>query len=182
MTDNAALRAISRGDETALSLLIDRYAAYVGTVIYNIIGESMLREDIEESTSDVFLILWMNADKPQSNKLKEWLGAVARNKAKNKLRELHGSLPLDEDYISGSSAGVSPEITVTETEERQVVYQAVTSMKQPDREIFLRHYYGIQTIKRISMDMGMNESAIKVRLFRGREKLRKALAERGYIK
>jgi RNA polymerase sigma-70 factor (ECF subfamily) len=176
MTDKVALRAIRNGDETALSSLIDRYAAYVGTVIYNIIGESMTREDIEESTSDVFLTLWMNADKPQSNKVKEWLGAVARNKAKNKLREIRGSLPLDEDYIC--EVPESPETTVTENEERQLVYQAVKNMKQPDREIFLRHYYGIQPIKQISMDMGMSESAIKVRLSRGREKLRNSLAER----
>jgi len=176
MTDNAALRAIRNGDETALSSLIDRYTAYVGTVIYNIIGQSMTREDIEESTSDVFLTLWVNADKPQSNKLKEWLGAVARNKAKNKLRELRGSLSLEEDYIDEVSE--NPVIIITEDEERQVVYQAVKNMKQPDREIFLRHYYGIQTIKRISTDMGMSESAIKVRLSRGREKLRNSIAER----
>jgi len=180
MTDKSALRAIRSGDEAALSLLINRYAAYVGTVIYNIIGERMTREDIEESTSDVFLTLWMNADKPQSNKLKEWLGAVTRNKAKNKLRELRGSLPLDEDCISDVSE--SPEIAVTDDEERQVVYQAVKNMKQPDREIFLRHYYGIQSIKQISKDMGVTESTIKVRLSRGREKLRKSLIERGYIK
>ena len=176
MTDNAALRAIRNGDETALSSLIDRYTAYIGTVIYNIIGQSMTREDIEESTSDVFLTLWVNADKPQSNKLKEWLGAVARNKAKNKLRELRGSLSLEEDYIDEVSE--NPVIIITEDEERQVVYQAVKNMKQPDREIFLRHYYGIQTIKRISTDMGMSESAIKVRLSRGREKLRNSIAER----
>jgi RNA polymerase sigma-70 factor (ECF subfamily) len=168
------------GDETALSLLIDRYAAYVGTVIYNIIGESMSREDIEESTSDVFLTLWMNAGKPQSGKLKEWLGAVARNKAKNKLRELCDSLPLEEDYITGMSE--NPEINVTEYEERQIVYRAVMDMKQPDREIFLRHYYGIQLVTKISKDMGMSESAIKVRLSRGRAKLRKSLGEGGYLK
>ena len=140
MTDKAALRAIRSGDETALSSLIDRYGAYVGTVIKNIIGQSMSREDIEESSSDVFFMLWMNADKPQGGKLKEWLGAVARNKAKNKLRELHGTLPLDEDYIADLS--VSPEIIVTVNEERRLVYCAVSSMKKPDKEVFLRHYYG----------------------------------------
>jgi len=180
MTDKAALRAIRSGDETALSSLIDRYGAYVGTVIKNIIGESMSREDIEESTSDVFFVLWMNADKPQGGKLKEWLGAVARNKAKNKLRELHGTLPLDEDYIADLS--VSPEIIVTVDEERRLVYRAVNSMKQPDKEIFLRHYYGTQLITQISKDMGMSESAVKVRLSRGRKKLRKILYERGYLK
>jgi len=178
MTDKAALRAIRDGNETALLQLIDRYAAYVGTVIYNIIGRTMTQEDVEETTSDVFLVLWMNADKPQGNKLKAWLGAVARNKAKNKLRETCDTLPLDEDYISEES--ISPEETLTENEERQIAYNAVMGMKQPDREIFLRHYYGIQPISQISNDIGMSESAVKVRLSRGREKLRKSINEGGY--
>jgi len=177
MTDKAALRAIKNGDDTALSLLIDKYAAYVGTIIFNIVGEYMPREDIEESTSDVFLALWLNADKPRSGMLKAWLGAVARNKAKNKLRELRGSLPLDEDIIAHEST--NPEVTLSEQEERELVYEAVLGMKQPDRDIFLRHYYGIERISQIADSMGMSESAVKVRLHRGREKLKIALEKGG---
>jgi len=33
MTDRAALKAIKTGDEAALSVLIERYAAYVGAVM-----------------------------------------------------------------------------------------------------------------------------------------------------
>lgn len=179
MTDKAALRAIINGDEAALTVLIDRYAAYVGTIIFNIIGDAMSREDIEESTSDVFLALWKNADKPLGGKLKAWLGAVARNKAKNKLREIRDSLPLDEDNLTGVAA--SPETIMTEEEEREIMYRAVRSMKQQDREIFLRHYYNLQRITQISEEMDMSESAIKARLHRGREKLRKTLKERGYL-
>jgi len=173
MTDRAALKAIKTGDETALSVLIERYAPYVGAVVFNIIGESMSREDVEESTSDVFLTLWKNADKPQAGLLKSWLGAVARNKAKNKLRELRYALPLEEDIITDMSA--NPETALTEQEEREIVYSAVLGMKRPDREIFLRHYYAVERIEKIANEMSMSESAVKVRLHRGREKLRKSL-------
>ena len=180
MTDKAAIKAIRRGDETALALIIGRYAAYIGTVVFNIIGECMAQEDVEETTADVFIALWRNSEKPQDGKLKSWLGAVARNAAKNKLREFCGTLPLDEDFISGFSD--DPEHIATQREECQVLRRAIKDMKPTDREIFVRHYYGIQTVSKISESMNMTESAIKLRLSRGRDKLRKSLEEGGYIK
>jgi RNA polymerase sigma-70 factor (ECF subfamily) len=179
MTDKAALRAIRRGDEEALALIIDRYGAYVGTVIHNIIGGSMAREDVEETTSDVFIALWRNAEQPQDAKLRQWLGAVARNKAKNKLRELGEELPLEEDYIPG--ALVDPEDSATEREERRIVRCAVLGMKPTDREIFLRHYYGLQPVAQVAESMRLNISTVKLRLLRGREKLRKTLEEGGFL-
>jgi RNA polymerase sigma-70 factor (ECF subfamily) len=180
MTDRASIRAIRQNDETGLAPIIDRYAAYVGSVIFNIIGESMTREDIEEATADVFITLWRNAEKPREGKLKAWLGAVARNKAKNKLRELCEALPLEDDCIADWFE--NPEWLVSEREERQIVRRAVARLRQPDREIFLRHYYGIQPVAQISSELGLSESAVKLRLMRGREKLRKILEEGGYLK
>ena len=179
MTDRAALRAIRNGDAEAIAPVIDRYTAYLGTIIRGIIGMHMTREDIEETVSDVFLVLWNNSEKPRDGKLKEWLGAVARNKAKNKLRELTGTLPLEEDIIKESAD--SPEDDVIRNEEARLIRRAVDSMKKTDREIFLRHYYGIETVSSIAQSMGMSESAVKARLMRGREKLRAKLEKGGYL-
>ena len=63
MDEKSALRALKRGDEAALAWMINRYAAYVSTVIYNIIGSFMTVSDVEEAASDVFLTLWSNAEK-----------------------------------------------------------------------------------------------------------------------
>jgi len=51
----------------------------------------------------------------------------------------------------------------------------VLSMTQPDKEIFLRFYYYCQSISVIAEKMGMNQSTVKTRLKRGREKLRQHL-------
>jgi DNA-directed RNA polymerase specialized sigma24 family protein len=48
-------------------------------------------------------------------------------------------------------------------------------MKQPDREIFLRRYYGSQGVAAIAEETGLSEAAVKHRLIRGREKLRKTI-------
>jgi RNA polymerase sigma-70 factor (ECF subfamily) len=59
------------------------------------------------------------------------------------------------------------------------VRRAVDEMRQPDREIFLRHYYYCQTVSRISEELQINPETVKSRLSRGRDKLRKALSEGG---
>lgn len=56
-----------------------------------------------------------------------------------------------------------------------LVRGAVDSLEPVDREIFLRHYYWRQTVAQIAEDMQKNQSAVKSRLARGREKLRKIL-------
>ena len=53
-------------------------------------------------------------------------------------------------------------------------------MGEPEREIFLRHYYYGQTVAAIGLEMQMNVSTVKSRLSRGRKKLKAILLEGGY--
>ena len=64
-------------------------------------------------------------------------------------------------------------------EEAELVRKAVDSLREPDREIFLRHYYYAQTVREISMEMNLNESTIKTKLRRGRARLRTILLRWG---
>ena len=57
-------------------------------------------------------------------------------------------------------------------ERDRIVREAVFSMPQPDREIFLRFYYYCQSIPIIAEKMQLNPSTVKTRLKRGREKLK----------
>ena len=57
MNDAKALALLKKGNEEALEWFIDKYSAYVGTVVNNILHNSMTHEDVEEVTSDVFVTL-----------------------------------------------------------------------------------------------------------------------------
>ena len=61
MTEATALLRLQHGKEDALAWFIDKYTPYVCTVIRYIIGSSMTEEDVEETASDVFLVLWEQA-------------------------------------------------------------------------------------------------------------------------
>lgn len=178
MNDASALRAVKRGDEKALEWIIDRYSSYVSTIIGNILGGSMTDADIEEVASDVFLILWRNSEKVMPGKLKAFLGALARNKAKEKMRKANQNILLDDDLILISDE--NPERDFSAKEQARFIRLALLKMPYPEREIFIRHYYYYQTVEALSREMGINPSTAKTKLRRGREKLKEVLLEGGY--
>ena len=175
MTDAKALSRLRQGDEEALGWLIERYSAYVGTIVQNILRDSMSQADVEEVTSDVFFALWRSSQQAEPLYLKGYLGRIARNMALKKLRERGQELPLEEDILVLEEDG--PFQRAAQRERDAAVRRAVEALGEPDREIFLRHYYFGQTVTEIGARMGLGVSAVKSRLSRGREKLRRALTE-----
>lgn len=178
LDEKRALKALRRKDEAALAWLIERYCPYVSTIVYNIIGKAMTIADVEEVASDVFFVLWSNADKVKSDKLKAYLGGVARNKARSKLRQTGMDLPLEDDIIISSENTTEQTFFIQEQEE--IMNRALLSLQYPDREIFLRHYYYCQTTAQIAEELEMNISTVKTKLRRGRDKLKEILVEGGY--
>ena len=173
MTDAKALTQLQSGDQQALEWFIDRYGNYVGTVVNSVLQNCMSREDVEEVAADVFVTFWKSAKNLLPINLKGYLSRVARSLALRKLREKTQELPLEEDVLFIEEDSLIERIDQEQRNQR--VREAVLSMTQPDREIFLRHYYYCQSIAVIAEKMKMNPSTIKTRLKRGREKLRQYL-------
>lgn len=173
MTDSKALKLLQAGDAQALEWFIDRYSNYVGSIVKSILQNSMTQADVEEVTADVFVTLWKSAERLVPLNMKGYLSRVSRSLALRKLRERKLELPIEEDIL------VLDEDSLIEKLDREqrdgLVREAVLSMGQPDREIFLRFYYYCQSVPVISEKMQMNPSTVKTRLHRGREKLRQHL-------
>ncbi len=170
MTEEQALRQMQRGSQEALAWFIDRYGAYVSAVIRGILGTALAESDVEETASDVFFSLWNNAGKVHSGAARPWLSAVARNAARDRLRRAVPEQPLPEDAVIVDDR--TPETALTEKERTTRVQLALLSLEPSDREVFLRFYYYCQRIGDIAREMGLNESTVKSRLRRGREKLK----------
>lgn len=173
MTEAKALRELKNGSEEALAWFINAYTPYVTTIIHNIIGSSMDVSDVEEAAADVFVTLWSNAEKVHA--VKGFLGTVARNTAKNKVRQLSQDLPLEEQILVVDE--LTPETRIEKKELNAAVKRAVLKMPQPDREIFLRFYYYYESLETISEEMRLNLSTVKTKLRRGRIRLRSDLTK-----
>lgn len=177
MDEKELLRRIRKGDTDALQQIIDGYSGYVYAIVKNIIQPPLQPEDIEEVVSDVFLRLWEKAETVDADRLRSWLAAVTRNRAKDKLRALHLSLPLEEDVLDCAVEG--PEEDALRRETGRIARDAVGSLPEPDRSIFLRFYYLYQKTGDIAAALHMKPAAVRARLSRGRERLKAMLEERG---
>jgi len=93
VTEEQLVKALNRGELSALEALMDRYGPYVSSVAARILRGRA--SDAEELTADVFLAAWDNRDKLRPGQVKGYLGAIARNRAFNLLRSNRESLPLD---------------------------------------------------------------------------------------
>ena len=55
------------------------------------------------------------------------------------------------------------------------------SLGEPERSIFLRHYYLYQSTGQIAEDMGINRNTVTTKLRRGRERLKEELRKEGFF-
>ena len=170
--DYEILARLRLKEQEALEMAIHQYAGYVAAVIHKTLGALGTPQDAEELSSDAFVALWQNAEKLRDDSdLKYWLAVVARNAALKRRRKLKFEEPLEENFIADT-----PMEEPWEREERsRMVRQAVDGLEPVDKEVFLRHYFWRQTVVQSAGEMGKKPSAIKSRLARGREKLKKVL-------
>lgn len=177
VSDDELAHAVRGGDEEALGQIIDRYTAYVWTIVWNIVQDRMDEADAKAVVSDVFFTLWKSADAARN--LKGYLASIARSRAVDALRQRKQELPLEEDIIEIPVDG--PETEAIRRAEYAALTAAVDSLPEPDRTIFLRHYYLYQPASAIAKALRMNVNTVKTKLRRGREVLRRELEEGGYF-
>lgn len=178
MTEERLIARMKKRDVRALERLIDLYNGYVASIVSAVLGSQRRPEDVEELVSDVFLSVWNHAEALKPGKLRAYLGAAARNRAKSFLRKIR-EIPMDLDEIPALTEGNTPENRLLRREQSNLVREAVLQMPQPDREIFLRYYYYLQTSTQIAGAMGLTNSNVRVRLMRGRNTLKQTLCKEG---
>ncbi len=180
MTDNELTAELQKHSEVALEEIMSRYIKYASTIVYNISRGMMSPSDLEETTADVFIAVWNDADKIRMNSLKGFIAAVAKNKAKEALRRIKpkGEMLDIDDVVMADEYSLSE--SIDEKVLQKDLKDALDLFGQPDREILLRYYYYYQTAPSISEKMGLKLEAVKSKIKRGRTKLKAFLRERGY--
>ena len=167
------LLRLKRKEEHSIDEAIEVYTPYLSVVLYNMVGNRLPREDIEEIVSDVFVMLWKNAEYIDLKKgtVRSYIAAVARNFAYKRFNKKKDDTCLDELEIPDESSAVDRHLVSSE------VWDAVMRLGEPDSEIFVRYYKFNEKIKDISRATGIHISTIKTKLSRGKKKLRKILSD-----
>ena len=172
-TTPTLLQAIRQDPDTGLRWAMRDYAALVRGIARRILpGHD---RDIEECTADVFVALWRNAARLEATgtPVRAWLIVTARNTAINRYRALqrHDTLPLT-DELAATIADLPADPAGDAADELAVL---VAALEPPDREIFLRKYYLMQSSREIAAALDLRVSTVNTRLSRGRDRLADAV-------
>lgn len=178
MTERNLIRKLSAHQPEALEALMKQYAPYVGTIVRNIIGKYCSESDVEEIVADVFVAVWEHTDQLKAGKLRGYLAAIARNRAKNRIRSFHETAEPDE--IDSLCAADDVEQEIDRKLLGELLQEVLHTLPQKDRDILVRYYYCYESIEHIAENLHISPSAVKMRLSRARKKMQQELIARGY--
>ncbi len=176
--DAQLIQRVLSGDDTAFSVLVRKYQKSVHALVWRKIGDFHIAEDI---TQDTFLQAYQKLStlkKPQ--RFASWLYVIAVNYCKMWLRKKHLSTQSLENTSSTQLEKVTysgyiieeNERTTAETQ-REVVKKLLAKLQESDRTVITLYYLAEMNYEEISEFLGVSVSAIKSRLHRARQRLKK---------
>ena len=174
MEDSQLLQLLRSDPGAGCDALLRQYGGLIQGVLRRALPG--LPQDAEECAADVLVAAWRHAGAllEQQTPLRPWLIVTARNAGIDRLRQLGrlAETPLDEAL---ALPGSSPECDAACRDRDQLVQELVAAMPMPDRAIFQRKYWLLQSSKEIAAALGLEVSNINTRLYRGRKQLRARL-------
>jgi RNA polymerase sigma-70 factor (ECF subfamily) len=176
MTDERLLNRASRGDEAAFLLLYERHRDAVFRFAYRLLGAAGLAEDI---THDCFLSLLKQPGRfdPSRAALRTYLLAAARNLSSKHFRST-GSEVTVEDLTEELRLpeGAEPLRQLLDEELSGEVRKAVEDLPPLQREALILFEYEELSLAEIAEIVGADVGAVKARLHRARQRLKRVLA------
>lgn len=161
---------------------LDQLKLHYGPLIRYVINPILTDErDREEAISDILLRVWDRVDQynPKQGSFPNWLSALSRNAAIDRARRLP---PKGEELKETLPAPDSdPEQALLKRERQRALHNALSQLEPSDKALFYRKYYYRQSTAQIAAELGTTERAIEGKLYRIKQKLRKALGGEYYV-
>ncbi len=170
-------------EEEVLLLVREKYSNLCRSIAYRLLGNT---EDAEECENDAYLALWNAIPPARPQSLAAFLGRIVRNIALNRFDRRAAQKRGGEMAVLLSELG---EVAAVGTVEERFDSMRVTSLiaaflreeTEENRWLFVRRYWHGDSFSKLAGVCGHNENALKVRLFRQRERLRTYLQKEGMM-
>jgi len=174
--DELLLKKAGDGDQAAFLELYDRYREPIFRFSYRLLGSVEIAEDV---THDCFLSLIRKPEnyRPERASLKTYLYAAARNLALKHFRDQGRETGMDEVSEEPSDApSRGPLRRLLDEELATQVREAVFSLPPLQREALILFEYEGLSMSEVAEIAGTDVGAVKGRLYRAREGLRRILS------
>ena len=170
--------------ENAIAELSAKYNTICMHTASNIVGN---REDAEECVNDAYLGVW-NAVPPQKpNSLLAFLLRLVRNISINRYtyntrkKRNNPYAECVEELNFRLASGENVEAKIEAAELTRQIEAFLDGLNQTNRLLFVRRYWYADSYEDLARTTGLRENAIRTRLSRLRNELRKYLNERGTV-
>jgi len=178
IADNDLLQAVSRGDESALAALYDRYRLILFGLILRILHD---RHEAEDVLQEAFLQVWRRArDFDESRgRAFTWLVTIARSRALDRLRASgsRARTATEAEQQPRESTGDAAADAV-KSEQGEIVRQALAELPEEQRRALFMAYFEGLTQSEIAARLGDPLGTVKTRMRSGLIKLRELLRDR----
>ncbi|MCX5808079.1 MAG: sigma-70 family RNA polymerase sigma factor [Proteobacteria bacterium] len=164
---------ILKGDRQAYALLVEEYKSPIYNLAYRMTGNA---EDAEDLTQETFIrayqYLWRYDPR---KKFFTWLYTIAVNLIKNHFKK-NKKEKLSEELSASSliDNNPSPEAKLIETQE---ISTYLLRLKDDLRVLLIMKYMQELSFEEIARITGKSLSAVKMRIYRGLEKMKELLKE-----
>ncbi|MEP6715514.1 MAG: sigma-70 family RNA polymerase sigma factor [Terriglobia bacterium] len=168
-----------KGNSAAFNQMVTAYRRRILGTISRLIGRP---EDVEDVAQEVFLRLFFSLEQLRTPEVFEpWLYRLTVNACydylrKNKRRPESRMSDLSEQQVMMADAAAGSKASNEETEQRRVrdtVNGLLASISEEDRILLtLKEVEGL-SLRELEKVYGVNENALKVRLFRARQRVLK---------
>lgn len=175
-SQSALVEKLKSKDVDAYEHMVNHYTKVIYCLAYNILHESLAKEDIEECVSDVFVDAWLkiNEFNDEKGSFRTWLLILTKYKAltyKRKKKLVHFSsveaLEMKDNY------DLEEQFILKGDQEK--VIDVINSFNKLDKAIFFRRYFLNEKISDLANAFNLSRSAVDNRLLRGRKVIKEVL-------
>lgn len=170
------IKAILAGDSREFAVLVDAYKNIVFTVALRMLKN---REEAEEVAQDTFVKVYKSLRKFKGDsKLSTWIYRIAYNTCLDRLKKNNKDLSnVAIDEIEGFEIkDVDNALEqIASSERSDLIKKCINKLSPKDSALLTLFYFEEKSLKELGKILKLNESSVKVGLFRARERLAKIL-------
>jgi RNA polymerase sigma-70 factor, ECF subfamily len=169
--DVELVRAVARGDRTALATLYDRYSPVMFALALRIVRE---RREAEDLLHDVFLEVWRTAKDydPDRGRVRTWLTIRMRSRALDLQKSARVSRNVGDDSVLERVAADS---NIADSPDRARVRGALAALPAEQRQVLELGYFEGLSCSEIAEKIGTPIGTVKSRVAAALGKLRQSL-------
>lgn len=181
LVDFELIRRAQKGDEAAFNEVVLAYRRRTLGTIGRLIGHP---EDVEDVGQEVFLRLYFSIDQLRTAEVFEpWLYRLTVNASYDYLRKQRRRMEsrmsdLSEQQVVRADAVASGKVNASDEEKkklRETVQELLAGVSEEDRILLIMKEVEGLSLKEMEKIYNVNENALKVRLFRARQRVLKAM-------